>query len=675
MKPKLANNMKRLHRESKLLTILAGVMLMQCVGNAQTVITGYTNTFPNGANTGQYPAPDWDYWYSVYQDQSLGGYNLQGTNDAAVDAAADATSGSMYVYAPFTVSHDQNVFDISFSGTGIHSGGSQIQINLITNISWDIHVLPGTMTNTDGNFGSLSGGIIENYNRHDVTFLTIPGSATNGWAHMSENDSNVFIAMALTINAATPNAAMGWGVAFDQNSYEGYPTNNMTFWIDNLVVQSASVPPPPPPPPSLLPDFQAAAPGLNLFAGGSTALNNRQDLETVAQTYSWVGAAGPVSYSFTITNYPVATNDQFQTQIFLVPNPDAAVAPDYNDTNCIFIDMESTTSGGTQMTFRYKTNNPNNNSMIYGTNIYGLGGGVASIRSATPLGTYTLTFNQNTNVTMTVPDGTTTNFSLQDDATADTMTLFANNVALYFGVQGNNAAGQNDHIVASEFKVTGLGVSDFDDNFIADAGVPNTVIWKTNAAYARAIQYVLPGNPYWVRWTEPAGGYALQSTAALSTNITWTDATNNPVFTSGAYFDQLINTNDLQPGNAAYFVLVKHIFSQLQVLLPGETNAPNTTTGKTGTPTPNSLSVSGGIVTCTVLAVDAHWNPIPGVTDTVAVTDSGGGVDPNNAALVNGSGQFQVFYGAPANGITITATDVTTGTILPNTSSPFNITP
>jgi len=32
--------------------------------------------------------------------------------------------------------------------------------------------------------------------------------------------------------------------------------------------------------------------------------------------------------------------------------------------------------------------------------------------------------------------------------------------------------------------------------------------------------------------------------------------------------------------------MVKRAFTQLQVLLPGETNAPNTTTGKIGTPDP-----------------------------------------------------------------------------------------
>jgi hypothetical protein len=123
--------------------------------------------------------------------------------------------------------------------------------------------------------------------------------------------------------------------------------------------------------------------------------------------------------------------------------------------------------------------------------------------------------------------------------------------------------------------------------------------------------------------------------------------------------------------------VVQRTFSQLLVLLPGETNAPNTPTGKTGTPLSYSLSANGGVVqvTATVMAVDSHFYPVSGVTDTINITDTGGGIDPNNAALVNGSGQYNVFFEGSENGITITATDVSNTSIPAATSSPFNITP
>ena len=46
-------------------------------------------------------------------------------------------------------------------------------------------------------------------------------------------------------------------------------------------------------------------------------------------------------------------------------------------------------------------------------------------------------------------------------------------------------------------------------------------------------------------------------------------------------------------------------FAKLQILLPGETAAPGTATGKTGTP---SAQTAGGAFNVTVNAVDANWN-------------------------------------------------------------------
>jgi len=405
--------------------------------------------------------------------------------------------------------------------------------------------------------------------------------------------------------------------------------------------------------------------GLNLFTGSGTALYNRENLEASQANYTWVGASGPVSYSFTITNYTVGTNDGVQTQIFLIPKPGTESAPDYTEPNLVFMDLESTTFGAS-VNFRYKTNQPNGNSMVYGS------GTLASLGTNTAIGTWTLTFNNNTNVTMTVPGGASTNFNIPDP-TGSTAALFSNGVDLYFGVQAGNAGGVNDHIVASEFKVAGTA-HDFDDNFVADAGTLNGV-WAVNAAFPSCVQLVGPGNPYWIQWSSPAPGYSLETTAVLSDDSTWTAVTNNVPFLAGTNFTQLVSTNDLQPGTASFFAVVQQNFSQLQVLWPGETAAPNTTTGKTGTPTPVSLTGAGGTVTFTVNAVDQKWNPISTVVDTVAITSSDSGATlPANAALVAGTGQFTITFSKTGNP-TVTASDVTQPTKTPDTSSPISVTP
>src|SRR5262249_48278877 len=56
--------------------------------------------------------------------------------------------------------------------------------------------------------------------------------------------------------------------------------------------------------------------------------------------------------------------------------------------------------------------------------------------------------------------------------------------------------------------------------------------------------------------------------------------------------------------------------AKLQLLVPGETAAPGTATGKTGTP---SGQTAGTAFNVTVNAVDANWNVI-NTNDTVAIT-------------------------------------------------------
>ncbi|MBP7008791.1 MAG: hypothetical protein KBC66_03150 [Kiritimatiellae bacterium] len=113
-------------------------------------------------------------------------------------------------------------------------------------------------------------------------------------------------------------------------------------------------------------------------------------------------------------------------------------------------------------------------------------------------------------------------------------------------------------------------------------------------------------------------------------------------------------------------------FTKLQVLMPGETAAPGTETGKTGTP---STRTAGGGYTVTVNAVDAWWNVIGTVADTVGIT----GTDPNtvlpaDAALAGGTGTFAV-TNRTAGTWTLTATDITDGGKTPDTSSEFAVNP
>ena len=117
--------------------------------------------------------------------------------------------------------------------------------------------------------------------------------------------------------------------------------------------------------------------------------------------------------------------------------------------------------------------------------------------------------------------------------------------------------------------------------------------------------------------------------------------------------------------------MVKRVASQLQVLLPGETNAPNTLTGKIGTPAPQTVGVP---ITLTINARDTTWHITP-CSDTVAITcsDTSAGFVPNTA-LVNGTATItDTFYCGSSGTWTVTATDATTNTISSGVSSPITI--
>jgi len=88
-------------------------------------------------------------------------------------------------------------------------------------------------------------------------------------------------------------------------------------------------------------------------------------------------------------------------------------------------------------------------------------------------------------------------------------------------------------------------------------------------------------------------------------------------------------------------------FSRLQVLLPGETAAPGTSTGKTGTPRAQVANIP---FTVTVRACDSQWNLVNTVTDVIQVLASDASATlPAAAQLQSGARTFTVTLNAAGN--------------------------
>jgi hypothetical protein len=108
-------------------------------------------------------------------------------------------------------------------------------------------------------------------------------------------------------------------------------------------------------------------------------------------------------------------------------------------------------------------------------------------------------------------------------------------------------------------------------------------------------------------------------------------------------------------------------YTRLQVLLPGETAASGTTTGKTGSPAAQTVGVPFSI---TVRACDASWATVSTVTNAVRTLSSDASATlPAPAQLVAGAATLSVTLNA-AGTFTIYAHDQTDATIPDGASAP-----
>ncbi len=171
-------------------------------------------------------------------------------------------------------------------------------------------------------------------------------------------------------------------------------------------------------------------------------------------------------------------------------------------------------------------------------------------------------------------------------------------------------------------------------------------------------------------WNNPTGDVTTSTTFALTPNGSCTGAsctatvadlngsshTVTGTYTGGATGQTTLTVN-------------AGTFTQLQLVVPGETATPGAVNGFTGTP--NTEYVNGAF-NVTVNAVDQYWNLANTVTDTVAITSTDTHASmPSSAALVAGTGTFSVTLETVSYNpaiTTLTATDATNGSMTASTS-------
>lgn len=426
------------------------------------------------------------------------------------------------------------------------------------------------------------------------------------------------------------------------------------------------------PPPTLSPVITGPISGLNLFSSAASGDQfQRTNIKLISTAgVGWLGQTD-LTYALTIKSFPdPVTYPAYQAHIFLTTGAGNSSGLDYNDPNVIFLDIKANADGSANGVFRFKTNQPNGNSMIYGA------GTLGSAASATILGTWSLTFNQDTNITVTAPDGNT----FVTNITADAAALFAEPLNVVFGAQPNNPGNVGQAVVLANASITNAGsaTSVVSDNFLDDTTL-DTGTWMPLAAAPNTVLLfpVDPGQKL-VKWSLPDTGFGLQVTTNLSDPNSWVTLTGNEatgapliLFTTAGLRAALVPSAALGP-NQNFFRLFTRSFTKLQVLMLGESAAPGTPTGKSGTPDPQTVGVPFNV---TINAVDANWNLAVTADDIVNITSSDGTATlPADAVLGGGTATVSVTFNTAGN-FSVTATDVTDATKTANTGSLTTVNP
>ncbi len=616
-------------------SVLAGLALAasSSLSQAQTAVN--PNTFDTGKGS-------WIIW---------NGWGLQGWPldlDPTLDAGNDPSSGSLRYEIPFVGGSSEQYMTFGTLGNG-WGWDSRVQINAIgyTNIAFDFRLDPSSFKNKSGNYGSMDVGLVTTgWKTSKQGTYTIPASATS-WTHVT-----------IPIVQTTVDLDKVVGVYFGAWSGGSY-TNTLIFNIDNVLIQPPPTNAPPVPPPTMK-ISKAGTSGVAIIMDDDTAQWQRNAISTPAGSgpYMWTAQGKyPVEYSLTITNFPDATNHAgFEAHLYIVNQDtsngqETSGSPDWGVPDLFILRIENLAAGNVRAQLQWKTNYPNANA----TNV------PVSVTGPTAIGTWTLTFTDSSNGTLAGPGITATNFSLPADVVASNFSPVTS--FLQFGMFKNDGPndGHNNGMSGtfSQVKFTGAAAPFVDD--FSGATLTNKYAWRKTSA--TAVQYVPPGTAWQVDWSMPAAGFSAQTAPAVTGP--WTNAVFSSTYTGGGKTHALVSQAALPVGNAGFFRMIKRPFEKLQVLMPGETAAPNTPSGKTGTPTPQTAGLPFNV---TVNAVDAVWNRVSS-TDTIAITSSDSTAAlPANAALVGGTATFSVTFLTTGN-YTVTATDVTDATKTANTGS------
>jgi len=458
-------------------------------------------------------------------------------------------SGSLQWNGAWEAAGDQIMISRFFATNGQPSA-DVLNFDHYTNISFDVQFLADSATNSLGNYCTL--GIIavpQSEGWPSTTLGNVTLSSTNGtnWVHCS---------VPIPTGIAKLSAVNGYGIKIQETPSEQSIGQINDFLIDNVVLGGNQVVPPPPTL-SVLPSIPLV-PGLAIVAQGGGNQFNRQWLQALDSVYGlnfcWVGAGStPVTYAVNITSFPDTNHLGFTSQICFAQNggkQDSSV--DYDAANVALFQVYLQANGSAIGRFYWKTNQAFGNSQ-FGTHVTAI-----LTNSAGALGKWSVTFLNDTNVTITAPGGGSASGNFPDPSTVST--YFSNPLSLYYGNnQGGTTANIGQFSTYSEFIATNMPICNpIVDVFANDGGVINTAIWERDAGPAPYNMLIVQTNDaFWLHWTQPNAGFSPFTSPVLGSGAVWTP-TGITNFVHTTLWDGTVLPQSALPGpQEGYIRLVK----------------------------------------------------------------------------------------------------------------------
>jgi hypothetical protein len=412
-----------------------------------------------------------------------------------------------------------------------------------------------------GDFGDIYINYVEGFNSRDFNWtnshVQIPADYQGEWIHL-----------AIPIDPAGANVGQMVGLALKEwagDNWNGI-TGDSTFWVDNVKLIAKIAPASAP----VLSLERVARTGLKVFASHPTERWQRQGIRTSATNYSWVEVTSPVTYSVSITDFPTPdpTPDPADVRnghvyIFLVPEgggtnlpygpDDIGVDWDAADMAFFRLQYETVTNQheslgvGYIARFAWKTNQPGSQALMFPdqTNPPPVGM-LAAVKSPTPLGTWSVTISDVTNVTLSGPGGIHTSGALPADAGA----RFAGPLYAYFGYQPNNTNNIGSSVTINQIEIAGIEPPVFET-------FPNSTLgfdWIIVASDPNGLVSVSPDSAWWLTWTLPDVGFGLQASTNLAAADAWEDLL---LPTRQLLGKRMVLVPDGVPGSGGFFRLLK----------------------------------------------------------------------------------------------------------------------